>query len=116
MSGSPQVSFPFYDDRRATIAMDVAIQNGSKEATRVFVEIVVKDAEGTVVTGAEAGIEITAGEQGSTEQWMNLKRPRYWTPESPYLYTVHTVVLLGSDIVDSSELSFGVGSAAPVVE
>lgn len=111
--GSPRITIPFYDDRRATIAVDIAIQNGSKDARRVFVEIVVKDAEGNVVTEAEAGVEIAAGETGSTEQWLNLKRPKYWTPENPYLYTVHTAVLLESDIVDSSESSFGVGSAAP---
>ena len=111
-TGSPKVSIPFYDERRATIAVDVAIENSSDQAETVFVEIVLKDADGNEVARAEAGLEVAAGAQRATAQWMNFKRPKVWTEENPYLYTAHTMVLRGTDVIDSSKSSFGVGSAA----
>ena len=111
-AGSPEVSIPFHDERRATIAVDVVIENGSEKATKLFVEIVVKDAEGNEVTSAEAGLDVAARAQRATEQWMNPRRPQLWTAEKPYLYTVHTTILIGTDVVDSAESSLGVGSDA----
>ena len=113
VSGSPQITLPFFDDRRATIAVDIAIENGSKQASIVFIEIVLKDAEGNEVARAETGVEIAAGEQGSTAQWMNWKRPIFWTAENPYRYTLHTTIMQDTDVVDSAESSFGVGADAP---
>ncbi|GAB5562636.1 MAG: hypothetical protein SynsKO_42830 [Synoicihabitans sp.] len=115
-AGSPKVSLPFHDERRATIAVEVAIKNESAELTKVFVEIAVKDAEGNVVTEAEAGLDIAAGGQEATNQWMNFKRPKIWTKEKPYLYTVHTLILRGTDVIDSSKTSFGVGPDAPAIK
>ena len=115
-SGSPKITTPFFDDRRATVAVETTIKNGSKQATEVFVETVLKDAEGNEVARSESGVAVAAGKQKSTDQWVNFKNFKTGTPENPYLYTAHTKVLLGSEIIDTCETPFAIRSTAYGVE
>lgn len=108
--GSHRVTIPFYDEKRATIVVKTTIDNGSKQIAEVFLETVLKDADGNEVARAESGIVVAVGEQGPTEQWVNFKGFKIWTPSNPYLYTAHTIVRLGDDVIDTVESSFTVGS------
>ncbi len=112
VADDPQIKIPFFDDRRATVVVETTIGNESKHAKELFVETVLKDAQGKEVSREESGLKVDAMGQGSTEQWLNLRNPQMGTPEKPHLYVVHTIIWMGSDIVDTHESSLDVRAAA----
>lgn len=109
---SPEITTPFVDERRATVAVETVVQNDSAKAQEVFIETILKDADGKEVARSEAGLEIAAGDQAGTNQWVNFRRPIVWTAENPYLYTALTHLWLGEEMMSSSEKQFGVKQSA----
>ncbi|WP_258103806.1 glycoside hydrolase family 2 TIM barrel-domain containing protein [Marinoscillum sp. MHG1-6] len=68
------------------------------------IKATVKDADGNVVTeknyGERFGDEI--------EQNLEVKHPKLWSPDSPYLYTAELKLYENDQLVDSEEVRFGI--------
>jgi beta-galactosidase len=67
----------------------------------------VKDARGAVVSTSRSSVSV-AGDPRTDDSTMRLDHPRLWSPDSPYLYTLETDLIVAGEVVDSTSTRFGV--------
>ncbi len=94
------------ENNAAEITVNTTIKN-SIEASSLKVVHELYDASGKRV--ASTSKNGTAAAKGLTDfsQTMKLKSPKLWSIESPYLYTLKTMVYKGSELVDESSINAG---------
>lgn len=112
---TPQVS-----RQRATVALDVAIDNDTDGDTRVDVatDLFALDAEGRRIGGvvariAQARVEVPARGQATSSGSAVIARPRLWGPrpqQVPHRYVAVTSLSRGGKVIDRHETRFGIRS------
>jgi beta-galactosidase len=91
----------------ATVDVKTTVANESGAPAPVGVVYRLKDADGTVV--ASLGSSVDGQSATQTDQTkLRLDHPRLWSPETPYLYTLETGLLVGGKVIDSTRTRFGV--------
>src|SRR5215471_11151637 len=99
------------EPQKATVTVHVDIQNDAGDPRNVLVTSEIMDADGksAFASTADAASSIEGGSHKTFVQPCKLDRPHWWSPETPYLYTLVTT-LKGSDgaILDRYETPFGV--------
>ncbi len=93
---------------QAAVRIETSMINaaGVKKAFRLVSQV--KDAHGKIV-GKLSGTKILgAGSKTVLSQKISLARPHLWSLEDPYLYTLETNVMVGSNVVDSVTTPFGI--------
>ena len=96
------ITTPDVADGEGTTAVKVELVNDSSDAVEATVEVVVDGY--TAVTDI---ISIPAYGTKSAEVEMNVSDYKLWSLEDPNLYTAEIKVLVGGDVVDSCEETFG---------
>jgi beta-galactosidase len=92
----------------ATVYVEAEVSNSSMEQQCPVVEHRLLDAEGNCVAQQTAGqLVLRPKEKLTTRASMTLRQPRLWSPDSPYLYKLQTVVKLKGDVVDTYETTTG---------
>ncbi|XVU27944.1 glycoside hydrolase family 2 TIM barrel-domain containing protein [Actinoplanes sp. CA-054009] len=112
-----RVDTPQVGAERAVVRVRGRVVNDSARPATAVVRSTVVDARGREVTSAQTQLRI--GARGSQEVELSLpaiEHPRLWSPESPYLYQVRTVVESGRTPVDRVDAPLGIRwfSADPV--
>jgi beta-galactosidase len=110
------VTTPEISSAAATIQISAHVRNGRAAQQQCVVRESLLDGEGGALTTAESvsGAEpatpasIGAGGDKDIVSTLVVRSPRLWSPDSPALYRVRTEVLVGNEVVDSTETSFGV--------
>ncbi|NQX13813.1 NPCBM/NEW2 domain-containing protein [Microbacteriaceae bacterium VKM Ac-2855] len=108
------------DAKRSNVRVQTEVENEGATSAEVSAVHSVKNAAGTVLAtfesdrrtvaaGATATIDASSGTL--TDTTAMLKDLRLWSPADPTLYTVTTSVVVGDQVVDSYESSFGFRSA-----
>ena len=94
-------------DRRATVAVDVEVQKHVEVSGKLEVKASLFDAEGKEV--AKASRKIADGKVGLTGQTLTLRvnNPKRWDLDTPYLYTLKTVLLSDEELIDAAETKVG---------
>ena len=94
-------------DRRATVAVDVEVQKHVEASGKLEVKASLFDAEGKEV--AKASRKIADGEVGLTGQTLTLRvnNPKRWDLDTPYLYTLKTMLLSDEELIDAAETKVG---------
>ena len=94
-------------DRRATVAVDVEVQKHVETSGKLEVKASLFDAEGKEV--AKASRKIADGKVGLTGQTLTLRvnNPKRWDLDTPYLYTLKTVLLSDEELIDAAETKVG---------
>lgn len=102
------VRTPEVSRERASVLVDSTVVNkGENAVTPVVLEEILED--GKVVASKETkGAEIPSGAAGTIQSSLELKNPRLWDVDSPYLYTVRTTVSLDGKQIDRKETKLGV--------
>lgn len=94
------------ENNAAIVTVNTTIKNSVESSSlKVINELI--DASGkTVASISKNG---TAGTNTVTDfsQTMRLKSPNLWSPESPYLYTLKTMVYKGSELIDQNSIKAG---------
>ena len=92
----------------ATVYVEAEVSNSSMEQQCPVVEHRLLDAEGNCVAQQTAGqLVLRPKEKLTTRANMTLRQPRLWSPDSPYLYKLQTVVKLKGEVVDTYETTTG---------
>lgn len=103
------VQTPDISAERSNVRMQTEISNDSAEAQTVNVVNQVFDAEKRLVTTIASGQQVIAA--GQTYNFDNtsgyINNPNLWSPDSPYLYTMHTDVQVNGQSVDQYDTTFG---------
>jgi beta-galactosidase len=96
--------------RNNRITTNVPVRNEDTRSRTFYIRNFVTDATGAIVLMFDSGVQTLAagGSQTYTfgAAWTN---PRYWIPEDPYLYTIHTVIYDSDQttVVDWKKTRFG---------
>ena len=103
-----QVSTPKITAGEAEVAVKATVRNDHGEKKSVTVTQNLLDAKGSVVATAAEVIELAAGSEQTLAQTLKIGNPALWSPDSPNLYTLRTVLNDGERLADCYETPFGV--------
>lgn len=97
-------------DKRATVAVDIAVDKSISTTDRLDVTAALYDATGRRV--AQATGRVTDGATGISEQTLTLRitAPHRWDISDPYLYTLRTELRRAGKTVDSCSVRAGLRS------
>jgi beta-galactosidase len=97
------------DGAQTRIDVDVTVVNDAKSDQSFTIRQEVFDASGKMVAAGDAGnLTARAVSSGDFTTTLNIREPRLWSLEDPYLYRLRTTIRRGSETVDSYDTSFGV--------
>jgi beta-galactosidase len=92
----------------AEIAMRTQVKNSSATAKSCKLVTRFVDAQNAVALTIESAQQIAAGATYEFSQSGTVPNPRLWSPESPYLYTIYSIVIDNADTVDVFKTPFGI--------
>lgn len=87
-------------------AIELKNYGKSKQQVQVYSELL--DKEGRVMKTATGFVSIAAGLKANVQQDLSIDHPRLWSPADPYLYTLHTQVLLHDKLIDEVNTPYGI--------
>ncbi|MDP4151255.1 MAG: glycoside hydrolase family 2, partial [Bacteroidota bacterium] len=102
------ITTPKIDDQSATIAIRVRLDNPQAQDRRATVRTTINDAEGGSVGSVSSEVNAKSGSVTGTAQAIDLKSPRRWSLDDPYLYRAVTEIFTGGKLVDSYETFIGI--------
>lgn len=103
------VTTPRVSRERAEVHLRGTVVNDGPTAKRVSVVTTVVDHDGATVARASSALAVPArGEAAVRQQLPAIARPRLWSPDDPYLYTVVTEVHDGDVLLDRVRNPLGV--------
>lgn len=91
----------------ATINMHTTINN-SLDTSLIKIVHELYDAKENQVASSSKIVKINAEAITDFNQSMDLKSPKLWNIDSPYLYTLKTLIYKGSELVDESSCKAGI--------
>ena len=104
------VTFPQVGSDLAEVQVAVDIRNNGQR-TRAAVTHQLFDGDGLIAVSAE-GVDLGAGRLHRSVQTIRLTSPRLWSPQSPNLYRLVTLVQGRGGVVDRTETRIGIRSFA----
>ncbi len=93
----------------ARVTAETGIFNQSDRDATCELHSTVIDSQGQVVnTTVAEGIQLKSGERGSLRQQISVGKPNLWSLESPYLYTLESIVKSRGRVIDRRTTQFGI--------
>ena len=89
------------------IPVDTTMRSEREEPCAVTVRTSVLEADGVCVAFAEDEVNADAYSKTELRQTMEIRRPRLWDVDAPYLYTAVTEVIENDCVIDRVENRFG---------
>jgi len=102
------ITTPEVSKDQAKVSIETRIVNDDDASKRVALVNTIVRSDGESVDSAKSEFEIEGGESFTCPQSLEIPNPKLWSTESPALYTMRTEVLLGDQVVDLYETTFGV--------
>jgi len=97
------------DGEKAVIQINTSVVNAAKEAKNaVSVKHTLLDADGREVASVQSSVSLDAGGKKEVAQQMEVKQPKLWSVETPYLYTLTTQLVADGKVIDSEKTSTGI--------
>ena len=93
---------------RATVRLQTEVENESDHASELKITSLIQDAQGNVVSTAEASHRLDAGGTYRFDQQFVVSHPNLWSPDSPDLYRIVSTLTVGSHVVDEVVTPFGI--------
>ncbi|MDQ3674201.1 MAG: hypothetical protein M3365_07485, partial [Gemmatimonadota bacterium] len=85
------VTTPTVDRERGTLSVRASVANDGLVARDIRVVSTLLDARGATVSTATESVRVGGGETAvAKENFPPISRPRLWSPDEPYLYTLRT--------------------------
>ena len=109
--GGVFVHFDKISEQGAEVFVDTEVANGDSRTETVVVETTLMDAQGQLVKRVSGKLALKAGEKKTIRQRMEVKKPRLWSPDTPYLYSVQSRVMKGGLAVDGGITRVGIRKA-----
>lgn len=92
----------------ATLNGWVDVVNQYDSNHQVAIKSIVKDKNGKAVSTVEKKEEINSTEKKQAKLVHKIDKPKLWSPENPYLYTVETQILANGVCVDNETTTIGI--------
>lgn len=104
------VTTPEVSADRAQVQVETSVVNETALACDAVVRTSVVAPNGAVVGATETGMRLDPGDMQVYRQNIEVAQPALWSPETPWLYWLETVVMTGDRIVDTATTPFGIRS------
>lgn len=101
------VTTPVVEKDKAEIKIVTTLDN-TASTKKVTVENIILDAKGKQVAKTSSTASASHNEKTDVSQTLSLPNPSLWGPDSPYLYTMRTLVKARGKVIDNYETTFGV--------
>lgn len=98
-------------DTRATAEIKTTVQNAGDTTHDLILESILKTNDGKIVSSARSVVAIERNKQTEIGQSLNIANPEMWSPASPYLYTLESVLRQGGKLLHSQQMRVGVRNA-----
>lgn len=95
-------------EKSARVYVDTEVQNNNPYPCRVKVENRLTDPSGKMIRETSSFVSLAPGEAKTISQQMQVKNPALWSPESPALYRVNTLVKTGGKAIDGGITRVGI--------
>jgi len=102
------ITTPSVSDAEASVSIKTTLRNEYKTTKNISLVSKIVDKRGLVIDTQTSSQSLAPFEQAEISQTGSIKKPMLWSPETPNLYNVLTVVSEGGNIVDIYETTFGV--------
>lgn len=106
------VTTPRADSAGAEVVVRTRVENDHASPKRGVLRSVVQDSAGREVVRVETPFSLGAGEKTELEQRLQVRSPRLWSVETPYLYSLRSEVVDGTRPADLVTTAFGIRSIA----
>lgn len=97
-------------ERAAAVTVEIPVQNGRNQRQRVEVRAEIYAPNGKRVLTLRQHGEVRAGEAREFQLSGVVREPKLWSPATPQIYQVRCSVRVGSEVVDTSEITLGLRS------
>jgi beta-galactosidase len=105
------VTTPKVSQKSSLVRIKTQVLNEDKVAVRCTLTTNVIDKDGKVVQTVQSSADVTANREYEFTQEVTIKKPNLWSVDDPYLYTVHSTVRTGEQVVDEYDTPFGIREA-----
>ncbi|MFO1514620.1 MAG: glycoside hydrolase family 2 TIM barrel-domain containing protein [Verrucomicrobiota bacterium] len=102
------VTVPEFSKEKSVVKISVEVHNTNGLEANAIVRGRVRNAEGKAIKTAEGKIILPAHETRSIEQFIEIRSPRLWSPDSPDLYSAEVEVVVGGKVADVVSVPFGI--------
>ena len=102
------VATPEITDKEAQVNVSTIVRNDKEASAEVALISSVKDADGQVLDSAVYTRSMPAGGELEFHQSLDLDNPILWSPDTPYLYQIHTQIKENGEVVDDYCTPFGI--------
>jgi len=103
------VTTPEVDSTAARVAASIRLENDGYVSRRGTVRSVILAASGVEVARTETPFTLATGETSELEQEYRISAPQLWSPETPLLYTLRTILVDATgEIADVTDTPFGI--------
>ncbi|GLX68754.1 glycoside hydrolase family 2 TIM barrel-domain containing protein [Paenibacillus glycanilyticus] len=102
------VTTPVVSEEQAEVAVNVRVASGSAKDESVQIRNVLLDRDGQEVQTVHGNLAVNGDSAKDTEQTLIVAKPKLWSPDSPYLYTLRTEILRDGEIIDQVETPAGI--------
>jgi beta-galactosidase len=99
-------------DGPAKIFLETQLQNRSPNVDHAKAIWQILGPDGKVVVSTDKSASLNPWDEATIRQTTKISSPKLWSPESPQLYKLITVVQTGGQIVDRVETEFGIRTFA----
>jgi len=100
------VHYENISEQQATVIVNTEVRNNDSKAHSITVENSIATLKGK----KSQRVKLQAGETRTIVQSFKVKKPKLWSPESPYLYSVNTQVKEGKKSLDGGTTRIGIRS------
>lgn len=104
------VTTPRVDPADSSVAVATEIANTSAATRTVVLRASVIDAAGKTVAQVETPLELRPNSTVTARQALEVTGVHLWSVEDPYLYTLTSEVLAGTQLLDKEKTTFGIRS------
>jgi beta-galactosidase len=102
------VTTPEVNAGAATVSVKTKIENSAGNIGKGTLLSKILDENGREVASAETTVSLSAKTSDSFSQQIQVQLPALWSVDSPHLYTLHSIIKVGSKTVDDFLSTFGI--------
>lgn len=106
------VTTPVITPEGATVHVETRVENDSDAPQDAQLETRIYSPDGSMVANATAHGAILAGADHTFAQDLRVAQPKLWSPESPALYRLETLIQVNGQTTGTESTTFGIRSIA----
>ena len=102
------ITTPVVDSTLATVMVRTTIDNRLATTTKIVLRSSIVNGSGQIVATEETPVSVEPSSKTDAEQTLKVSAPSLWCIDSPSMYTMKSILLDGTRVIDSVTSPFGI--------